>query len=182
MTEMDLFRFTQEYQQVVTSSAPLAVAAVITENIESYILNLSQTMLVWVNRRYVCGASMSDTGRVTAWFNNQPYHSVSVSVGLVHNALVRAQLGPDYQIDVSNAPLPYTTNTRMELVQLAGNMGFQLAINLGFAMAFVAAFYVLTYILVSFPDVFIAQCLSKCHCRNAKPEPSCCSLSAVLRC
>lgn len=120
----------------------------ITSSIEEYILNLSQTILVWVNRRYLCGAAMSESGRVTAWFNNQPYHAAGVAVGLVHNGLIRAHLGADFGLDVTNAPLPYTADTRMELVSLAGTMGFQLAINIGFAMAFVASFYVLSYIMV----------------------------------
>lgn len=109
-------------------------------------------MLVRINRQYLVGATVSDANTITAWFNNQPFHAAPLSVGLVHNAVIRARLGEGYGIDVVNEPIPYTPDTRMEMIQLGGSMGFQLAINVGFAMAFVGAFYVLAYIRVSQND------------------------------
>lgn len=42
-------------------------------------------------------------------------------------------------------------------------MGFQIAINIGFAMAFVASFYILSYIKVGF-----GLCLSNIHPDNTR--------------
>lgn len=92
------------------------------------------------------GASVLQPGLITAWFNNQPLHAPPLSVNLVHNAVIRAHLGEDFSIDVTNAPLPFTADTRSLMVQLGMNLGFQLAINIAFAMSFVAAFYVMPYV------------------------------------
>lgn len=90
---------------------------------------------------------LSDT-LVTAWFNNQPYHSIPLSIGLVHTSLVRAILGPSFDITVTNAPLPYNLETQKQQVAIAGQLGFVLAVNTAYAMAFVMAFFVLPYIRV----------------------------------
>lgn len=120
----------------------------INENFEDYILRLARSMLVRVNSRYLAGATIRDSLRIIAYFNNQPMHTAPLSLSLVHNAVIRAHLGVDHSITVFNKPLPYSAHSRMKLLQLGGTMGFQLAVNVGFAMAFVASFYVLSYIKV----------------------------------
>ncbi|XP_037025654.1 ATP-binding cassette sub-family A member 3-like isoform X1 [Bradysia coprophila] len=118
----------------------------ISENFEAYILRLARSMLVRVNSRYLAGATIRDPLRIVAHFNNQPYHTAPLSLSLVHNAVLRSHLGVDHSITVFNKPLNYSSHSRMKLLQLGGTMGFQLAVNVGFAMAFVASFYVLSYI------------------------------------
>lgn len=109
-------------------------------------LRLARSMLVRVNSRYLAGATIIDPQRIVAHFNNQPYHTAPLSLSLVHNAVLRSHLGIDHSITVFNKPLEYSSHSRMKLLQLGGTMGFQLAVNVGFAMAFVASFYVLSYI------------------------------------
>lgn len=120
----------------------------INENFEAYILRLARSMLVRVNSRYLTGATIRDPLRIVAHFNNQAYHTAPLSLSLVHNAVLRSHLGVDHSITVFNKPLEYSSHSRMKLLQLGGTMGFQLAVNVGFAMAFVASFYVLSYIKV----------------------------------
>lgn len=91
---------------------------------------------------------MLDETLVTAWFNNQPYHSIPLSLSLVHTALIRAFLGSEFQITVTNAPLPYNLETQKQQVAIAGQLGIVLAVNTAYAMAFVMAFFVLPYIRV----------------------------------
>lgn len=105
-------------------------------------------MLVRLNAQYLVGATIVDDNMITAWFNNQPYHTAPLTISMVHNAVIRAHLGSDHEIIVKNSPMPFTPDTRLEMIQIGGSMGFQLAVNVGFAMAFVAAFYVLPYIRV----------------------------------
>lgn len=112
--------------------------------LSAYAVNTPQT-----NREMVCGASVLNATHAIAWFNNQPYHGAPLAVHTLHAAAVRAQLGDEYSIELANWPIPYTADTRAEMVQMGGSMGFQLAVNVSFAMAFVAAFYVLAYIRVS---------------------------------
>lgn len=126
----------------------------IDENFDNYILRLARSMLVRVNSRYLAGASIRDPLQIIAYFNNQPMHTAPLSLSLVHNAVLRAHLGDDHSITVFNKPLPYSASSKMKLLQLGGTMGFQLAVNVGFAMAFVASFYVLSYIKVGSLIVF----------------------------
>lgn len=45
---------------------------------------------------------------VTAWFNNQAYHSIAVSLAAADNAILRAALGSNYTLTTVNHPLPRT--------------------------------------------------------------------------
>lgn len=101
------------------------------------------------NNYYFFGATLRDTNNMTAWFNNQPYHAAPLSLHMLFNAILRKECGADWSIDIVNAPRSYTAEERTLMTQFGGDMGFQLAINIDLAMAFVAAFYVLPYIKVS---------------------------------
>lgn len=103
-------------------------------------------MLVRLNARYLAGMSLVNDTQIVAWFNNQPFHTAPLSVNLVHNAVVRAKFGEDYSIHVSNSPLPFRVESTMSLLMAGSNMGFQLATNISFAMAFVSSFYIMFYI------------------------------------
>lgn len=85
---------------------------------------------------------------ITAWFNNQPYHSVPLALSLVHTSVIRAHLGSSFGISVTNAPLPYSAETQSQQEALAGQLGIVLAVNTAYGMAFVMAFFVLPYIRV----------------------------------
>ncbi len=142
------FRYATEYRNQIQTNHVHEFEK-INENFEQYILRLARSMLVRVNSKYLAGATIRDPHRITAHFNNQPYHTAPLSLSLVHNAVIRAHLGIDHSITVFNKPLEYSTESRIKLLQLGGTMGFQLAVNVGFAMAFVASFYVLSYIKVT---------------------------------
>ena len=64
------------------------------------------------------------------------------------NSRFRSTCGPDCSLDVTNHPLPFTEESRLYMIQAGNNMGFQLSSNIGFAMGFVSAFYVLFYVKV----------------------------------
>lgn len=140
--------------------------------------------MVRVNSRYLAGATIRDPQRIVAFFNNQPMHTAPLSLSLVHNAVIRAHLGTDHSITVFNQPLPYSADSRMKLLQIGGTMGFQLAVNVGFAMAFVASFYVLSYIKVGVDvhfdqNIFIAKDFIT---RKGQLDQSYFNLSAVRMC
>lgn len=48
-----------------------------------------------------------DEGRITAFFNNQPYHGSMVALNMANNAILKGYKGDDYEINVVNFPLPY---------------------------------------------------------------------------
>lgn len=118
-------------------------------------MELARSILVRVNSQYIAGATIRNPQQIIAHFNNQPFHAAPLSLSLVHNAVIRTHLGVDHSITVFNQPLPYSADSRMHMLQFGGLMGFQLAVNVGFAMAFVASFYVLSYIKVRWLDFHI---------------------------
>ncbi|KAJ8964470.1 hypothetical protein NQ317_016593 [Molorchus minor] len=121
------------------------------DNITGEMIELSRTTPNTVRRRYIAGASF-DTGSIlgvsvpsiTTWFNNDPYHSPAIALGLVLNAMFRQMLNcSTCGIEFTNSPLPFTATTQVNRLLSGQNMGFQLAFNIAFSMAFVSSFYVL---------------------------------------
>lgn len=55
----------------------------------------------------------------------------------------RALKDDSYKITVTNAPLPYTTETKLTQLNIGNNLGTQLASDLCFSFGFVSAFYII---------------------------------------
>lgn len=74
-----------------------------------------------VRMRYIVGATITPStsiitpSTIIAWFNNEPYHSPPLALGLALNTVYKTVLGENYEISFSNAPLPYTTDTKVRL-------------------------------------------------------------------
>lgn len=116
------------------------------EDIEEHFLELAKTLLVRLNSQYLAGMSIGNDSDIIGWFNNQPFHTTALSINLIHNAMVKSTLGPDYSIEVVNSPLPFRVESTMSMLMAGNNMGFQLATNISFSMAFVSSFYLMFYI------------------------------------
>lgn len=114
------------------------------QSIPDYVTTLTSQDMVTFNARTLAGVTVDDVN-VTAWFNNQAYHTIPLSLNLAYNALLKT-VCPDCSISITNSPLPFTLDSRLDMLQAGNNMGFQLASNVGFSMAFVAAFYIIFYI------------------------------------
>lgn len=52
----------------------------------------------------ITGVKFYSNGTAEAWFNELALHSTALSLDLVHNAVIKAKLGPNYSIRVRNAP------------------------------------------------------------------------------
>lgn len=112
---------------------------------------MAETHLVRLNSQYLVAISRNDSenNQLIAWYNNQPFHTAPLSINMVHNAMLHSLVGSDHNIRVFNKPLPFTFDSRISMLMAGNNMGFQLATNISFAMAFVSAFYVMFYIKVT---------------------------------
>lgn len=137
-----------QYENMFKNEAQGARIETVKEDIQSYYLRLAETLIVRMNAQYLAAASIGkyENGTLIAWFNGQPLHTAPLSLNLLHNALFRAMIGEEYSVKVTNYPMPFTTKSRMQMLAGGNNLGFQLATNVGFAMAFVSAFYVMFYI------------------------------------
>ena len=81
---------------------------------------------------------------VTAWYNSQPFHTPPLSLSLIHNALLKYQMNDTtYQLTVTNHPLPYDDGSKLNQAAIGSPVGFQVAFNIVFGMAFLSASYVI---------------------------------------
>ena len=53
----------------------------------------------------------------TAWFNNQAYHSIAVSLAAVDTGILRSVLGPNVTMTTINHPLPRTAQEKINDLQ-----------------------------------------------------------------
>ncbi|XP_050076110.1 phospholipid-transporting ATPase ABCA3-like [Anopheles maculipalpis] len=115
-------------------------------NFTEFILEKSVENIRAVDNTYMIGASLDVTGRnFTAWFNNKAYHTAPLALNVLYNALAQT-ICTNCSLAVTNKPLPYSTHVRLLRTESGSNLGFQLAFNTGFAMAFVGALYVMYYV------------------------------------
>lgn len=103
---------------------------------------MGKTIQVRINSRYLVAATITDS-KITAWLNNQALHTAPLTVNMVHNAIADKLFGSSVKIQVTNAPLPYTTSTLLSQLSTGNNLGTQLASNLCFCMCFVSSIYIL---------------------------------------
>lgn len=147
-------RIIEEYKSYFkTAPSQSSLVVIQDQSFDDYLLNLGRKFLVRINSQYLAAASfetINGSETIVAWFNNQPFHTAPLAVNLVNNAVVRAALGSDHSIRIINKPVPFTIESQMKMLEAGNNIGFQLASNVGFAMAFVAAFYVLYYVKVCY--------------------------------
>lgn len=94
------------------------------------------------NERCLVATSFGDAGEhtvVTALFNNQAYHSPATALAVVDNLLFQLLCGPHASIVVSNYPQPRSALQAAKDQFSEGRKGFDIALNLLFAMAFLTS-------------------------------------------
>ncbi|XP_077296644.1 phospholipid-transporting ATPase ABCA3-like [Arctopsyche grandis] len=116
----------------------------VEKDMQDYYLETADVDMPSMRRRNLIGATI-DTKRVIAWFSNFAFHDLPASFILAHNAILKS-VSPKSSISLVNYPLPFTLESKFELLQYGDGGGFQIAFNIGFSMAFVSSFFVLFYI------------------------------------
>lgn len=76
------------------------------------ILALYEESVSRTNLEYMVGATIGD--KITAWFNNQGFHTAPLTINLINNAILRSVTGKSgVAINVVNKPLPFSTDSRV---------------------------------------------------------------------
>lgn len=118
------------------------------ENMSKFILRQSEKDLQNVRDNNIVGVTFDGSNKteiITGWFNNLPYHSVPLTIGLIHNTILKSRTKTT--MTVINHPLPYSQESKTGFEAWSGNiLGFQVGFSLGFSMAFVTAFFIIFYI------------------------------------
>lgn len=114
------------------------------ESIPDFIKGLTFPEFVTFKGRTIIGLQLHNNSAV-AWFNNLAYHSLPASLDMYYDSLLKTYCR-GCRVHFVNAPLRFTVASRLEMHNSVRDFGFQLAANVGFAMSFVSAFYVIFYI------------------------------------
>lgn len=122
-------------------------------DMNEYFLELSALNRAKANLRYMVGATFNARDyKIIAWFNGHPYHASPLSLNLVHNAIVKAMIGPDHSIHLYNHPFTIDVNwtdvtTEGEESELFSGYSVELMSSL------ITAMYITTYIRVNLNGV-----------------------------
>uniref|UniRef100_A0A336LUW2 CSON001511 protein n=1 Tax=Culicoides sonorensis TaxID=179676 RepID=A0A336LUW2_CULSO len=117
-----------------------------SEDMSQYFLSEAEDLENEVNTRYLFGAtSASRSKHVIAWYNPKAIHSLPISIGLIHNAILQDK-DPRLFVTVKNHPIAYRPKENKSVDDLTKDISFQLILNLTFSMIFVSAFYVIPYV------------------------------------
>jgi hypothetical protein len=169
------------------------------KNFEEEILAQYKTSKSTTNLNYMVGATFSED-KLTAWFNNQAYHTAPLTINLFNNAILKYEVCPltqqyfhdfslsrkfsgnvDSQINLINKPLPYTTQSRVRVKAffsfLSYLMSFELLRSVNWAPEIISD--------STWHSTPVSPCRSSPRCsscstsRNASAERSFYSLSVV---
>ncbi|KAL3284408.1 hypothetical protein HHI36_018568 [Cryptolaemus montrouzieri] len=121
------------------------------DNLTSEMLHLTSVNPPGVRNHYLTGASFKPgyflkRPVVTAWFNNDAYHTAPISLGMILNSIYQHEVNDSTRINFVNHPLPFKLSTQFNKITDGDSMGFNISFNLGFSMTFVSAFFIMFYI------------------------------------
>ncbi|XP_050517580.1 phospholipid-transporting ATPase ABCA3-like isoform X2 [Diabrotica virgifera virgifera] len=122
------------------------------DNITRIMLDLTATNPNVVRRSYIIGSTFTEQEFefgiiktihpvITAWFNNDPYHSPGIALGMALSSVYNHYTNG--HIEFVNKPLPFKAATQIDNIVGGQSQGFQFAFNIGFSMAFISSFYVI---------------------------------------
>uniref|UniRef100_A0AAZ3PIM6 ABC transporter domain-containing protein n=1 Tax=Oncorhynchus tshawytscha TaxID=74940 RepID=A0AAZ3PIM6_ONCTS len=133
---------------------PLAIALaqvyssqLAAQQAQDYVLTKTEEEGGAFNERCVVGASFrGGTGKfaeVTAYFNNQGYHTAATALMMVDNTLFKMLAGPNASIMTGNMPMPRNVSESAQSQLTEGQTGFAIAINLMYGMASLSSTFAL---------------------------------------
>ena len=90
---------------------------IVSGNMSEIFLKRSANSYKDLNIINLFGVSLEE-GKVTAWFNNQPWHALPISLNLLHNAVLMTLGNEKMKIELTHKPLPYRTETKVSQYSL----------------------------------------------------------------
>jgi ATP-binding cassette subfamily A (ABC1) protein 3 len=117
---------------------------------------------------YMVATTYEQTGdrkvNVTAFFNNQPFHAVPLSINLVTNGFLKYFSGSESaSIRVINHPLPRNIQEQADDLTTKNQTGFQVGSGLTFGFSFLIASFVIFLIKERTSDAKHLQYMSGCN-------------------
>ncbi|KAJ6646771.1 Phospholipid-transporting ATPase ABCA3 [Pseudolycoriella hygida] len=138
----------EQYQQNVWSHFQKTKVEATDKDVDSFLLNSAKESIITYTYQYLAATSAFTNGTILAWFNNQFYHTASLALNLVHNAIVRAFINPSHSINVVNAPFDFrieSNSTQIDSLDVSiFSVAFMFAV--GISMPMISASYIMFYI------------------------------------
>lgn len=116
-----------------------------SEDFEDHYIALSEIDISRLYSQYIVGMSMDDKSNLLAWFNRKVSDSQPISLNLLHNAIVRAVLGTDHSIAVTNAPMTRKFEHKDYDFDKEATV-YVILFVLSFTIPFICTFFVMFYI------------------------------------
>ena len=120
------------------------------DDMEVYLVKKAEESLEQYTQQYVSAATIEgkivpDLTVLTGWFHNEALHTPATTLTLIGNTLLYYFSGKtDYNIEVTNHPLPLTTSDKATAsLFTASSAAFVVSYNITFGMAFLVATFVL---------------------------------------
>lgn len=117
------------------------------KHMQDYLLEQADKDLAVFNLNHPIAIQLNSNDKknvsITAWFNNEAYHTPAVAVNTITNAILHAYTNNSaLKIVAVNDPLPTTTKEGLNDLSINPN-GFQIGFSLCFGMSFLASSFVL---------------------------------------
>lgn len=140
-----VFRVLNEYRNGLDENAGHLLDE-FPDDIQDHFLKLGDVVKIRSNTRNLVGLSTDKNNAMIAWFNNKLYHTAPIALNLLHNAIVKVNLGSNHSITVSNWPVPYRPESKTLMTMNGDDIGSQMGSKISFAMAFIMALYIMFHI------------------------------------
>lgn len=103
----------KSYNNIIDGYAPDHSFLTADKSFQDFMLDQYSQSIADTNLNFMVGATFSDNN-ITAWFNNQGFHTAPLTINLINNAIWRSSSGnAGKTINVVNKPMPYTTESRV---------------------------------------------------------------------
>lgn len=105
-----------------------------------------------VNSEYLIGATITET-EIKAWFNNQPYHTLPLTLNTLNRALLKLTAGNGHDIQITNKPYKLhdeETNFQPSLTNFDS----------------IPVYILLYFLMMYWPAVFIGFYIKERECRS----------------
>uniref|UniRef100_UPI00398EE067 phospholipid-transporting ATPase ABCA3 isoform X2 n=1 Tax=Pristiophorus japonicus TaxID=55135 RepID=UPI00398EE067 len=135
-----------------------------------FLLNSSIMIGSNFDDEFVVAASFRDTlaigSKLRIFFNNVGYHTSATSLMLMDNALLKVVMGPTASISTTNFPQPRNTTEQAMDELNEGRVGFALAFNLMYGMAFLSSTFSMLLVSEKTIKSKLVQLVSGLHVIN----------------
>lgn len=128
-----------------------------SEDIQERFNQLAAAKLPKANSQYLVGMSMNGADKIKVWYNSKMFDASAISLNLVHNAMVKADLGANCSILVTDLPLTIRNDLKLSRHRAAYNLIEPLIVIILLSISYLTSFYIMFHITERVSKVKLLQ-------------------------